>query len=63
MKGIFDPALHKAVGRCSSWQDFVGHLSRLSEKEKGDVFEHLVRAYLLLDPENATKLRSVWLLK
>ena len=62
MKGIFDPALHKAVARCSSWEDFVGRLSRLSEKEKGDVFEHLVRAYLLLDPEYATKLRSVWLL-
>ena len=63
MKGIFDPALHKAVVRCSSWEDFVERLSRLSEKEKGDVFEHLVRAYLLLDPEYATKLRSVWLLK
>lgn len=63
MKGIFHPALHKAVARCSSWEDFVGRLSRLSEKEKGDVFEHLVRAYLLLDPEYATKLRSVWLLK
>lgn len=63
MKGIFHPALHKAVGRCSSWEDFVERLSRLSEKEKGDVFEHLVRAYLLLDPEYATKLRSVWLLK
>jgi predicted helicase len=34
----------------------------MSEKEKGDVFEHLVRAYLLLDPEYATKLRKVWLL-
>jgi predicted helicase len=63
MKGIFHPALHKTVARCSSWEDFVGRLSRLSEKEKGDVFEHLVRAYLLLDPEYATKLRSVWLLK
>ena len=63
MKGIFHPALHKTVARCSSWEDFVGRLSRLSEKEKGDVFEHLVRAYLLLDPEYATKVRSVWLLK
>ena len=63
MKGIFHPALHKIVARCSSWEDFVGCLSRLSEKDKGDVFEHLVRAYLLLDPEYATKLRSVWLLK
>ncbi|MEY4668712.1 MAG: hypothetical protein RL518_1411 [Pseudomonadota bacterium] len=60
---IFHPALHKAAARCSSWEDFVGRLRRLSEKEKGDVFEHLVRAYLLLDPEYATKLRSVWLLK
>jgi predicted helicase len=63
MKGIFDPALHKAAARCSSWEDFVRRLSQLSEKEKGDVFEHLVRSYLLLDPEYATKLRSVWLLK
>jgi predicted helicase len=63
MKGIFHPALHKTVARCSSWEDFVGRLSRLSEKDKGDVFEHLVRAYLLLDPEYATKLGSVWLLK
>ena len=63
MKGIFHTALHKTVARCSSWEDFVGRLSRLSEKDKGDVFEHLVRAYLLLDPEYATKLRSVWLLK
>ncbi|MFM8983634.1 MAG: hypothetical protein ACKOLA_12180 [Spartobacteria bacterium] len=36
--------MHKAVARCSSWEDFVEHLGRLSEKEKGDVFEHLVRA-------------------
>ena len=63
MKGIFHPTLHKAVVRCSSWENFVERLSRLSEKEKGDVFEHFVRAYLLLDPEYATKLRSVWLLK
>jgi len=34
----------------------------MSEKEKGDLFEQLVRAYLLLDPEYATKLRKVWLL-
>jgi superfamily II DNA or RNA helicase len=63
MRGIFHPALHEAVARCSSWEDFVGCLSRLSEKEKGDVFENLVHAYLLLDPEYATKLRKVWLLK
>jgi predicted helicase len=33
----------------------------LSEKQKGDLFEHLVKAYLQLDPEYATKLKHVWL--
>jgi predicted helicase len=54
--------LNKAVTRCESWEDFARQLSRMSEKEKGDLFEQLVRAYLLLDPEYATKLRKVWLL-
>lgn len=54
--------LNKAVTRCASWEDFARQLSRMSEKEKGDLFEHLVRAYLLLDPEYATKLRKIWLL-
>lgn len=42
--------------------EFTQRLERLPEKEKGDVFEHLVRAFLQLDPEYATKLRKVWLL-
>lgn len=62
MIGLSNPLLIKAVERCASWEDFAHRLSRMSEKEKGDVFEHLVRAYLLLDPEYATKLRKVWLL-
>lgn len=56
------PLLRDAVARCASWEDFVRQLKKKSDKEKGDIFEHLVRAYLQLDPEYATKLRKVWLL-
>ena len=55
--------LRDAVARCASWEDFVRQLKKKSDKEKGDLFEHLVRAYLQLDPEYATKLRKVWLLE
>jgi superfamily II DNA or RNA helicase len=37
-------------------------LDYLSEKQKGDFFEEFTKAFLLLDPEYATKLRHVWLL-
>jgi predicted helicase len=33
----------------------------LSEKQKGDLFEELVKSYLLLEPEYASKLKHVWL--
>ncbi|MBU3664401.1 MAG: hypothetical protein FGM15_00775 [Chthoniobacterales bacterium] len=56
------PFLRDVVAKCSSWDAFRRALAKKSEKEKGDLFEHLVRAYLLLDPEYATKLRKVWLL-
>jgi superfamily II DNA or RNA helicase len=62
MTAKMDNHLNRAVARCASWEDFARQLSQMSEKEKGDGFEHLVRAYLLLDPEYATKLRKVWLL-
>jgi superfamily II DNA or RNA helicase len=62
MTVLSNPLLIKAVERCASWEHFANRLSRMSEKAKGDVFEHLVRAYMLLDPEYATKLRKVWLL-
>lgn len=55
--------LRDVVTRCASWEDFVRQLKKRSDKEKGDLFEHLVRAYLQLDPEYATKLRKVWLLE
>ena len=60
--GKGSPLLSDVVARCASWEDFVRQLKKKSDKEKGDLFEHLVRAYLQLDPEYATKLRKVWLL-
>ena len=33
----------------------------MPNKEKGDAFEELVKAYLLLEPEYASKLKRVWL--
>ena len=53
--------LHDTIRGCSSWADFQAKLRDLSEKQKGDVFEHLVKAYLLLEPEYASKLKRVWL--
>jgi predicted helicase len=35
-------------------------LHGLTDKQKGDVFEELVKAYLLLEPEYASKLKHVW---
>jgi superfamily II DNA or RNA helicase len=51
----------EVVRGCSSWQDVQARLHPLLEKEKGDLFEELVKAYLLLEPEYATKLKKVWL--
>ena len=53
--------LNKAVQRCVAWDDFTKSVDGLPDKQKGDLFEELVKAYLLLDPEYATKLRHVWL--
>lgn len=54
-------ALHDAIQGCSSWADLQRKLRDVSEKQKGDVFEELVKAYLLLEPEYAGKLKHVWL--
>jgi superfamily II DNA or RNA helicase len=53
--------LHEAIQGCSSWADIQVRLCHLPEKQKGDLFEELVRAYLLLEPEYASKLKHVWL--
>ena len=53
--------LHHVIQGCSSWAYIQRKLRDLSEKQKGDAFEQLVKAYLLLDPEYASKLKHVWL--
>ena len=50
-----------AIRGCCSWADIQRRLRDLSEKEKGDLFEQLVKAYLELEPEYASKLKHVWL--
>ena len=37
--------LHAAIRECSSWNDIRGKLRDSANKEKGDVFEELVKAY------------------
>ena len=55
--------LKRAAEGCRGWEDFKGRFEGLEKKQKGDLFEELVKAYLQLDPEYATKLKSVWLLR
>jgi superfamily II DNA or RNA helicase len=50
-----------SIRGCSSWTDIQASWRDLPEKQKGDLFEDLVKAYLKLDPEYASKLKHVWL--
>lgn len=50
-----------AIRGCTSWHDIQNKWRSFSEKQKGDLFEELVKAYLQLDPEYASKLKHVWL--
>ena len=54
--------LAQFVRKCTSWTDFQQACLPLSNKEKGDLFEELVKAWLLLDPTHASTLKRVWLL-
>src|ERR1035437_2068372 len=47
----------------NSWPEFKTALNPLSEKQKGDVFELLVAAFLRTNPIYRSLLESVWLLK
>ena len=53
--------LLSALRGCASWQDIQNKWSGYGEKLKGDLFEQLVKAYLQLEPEYASKLKHVWL--
>jgi superfamily II DNA or RNA helicase len=51
-----------ALASVRSWEDFRRHAKLLTTtKAKGDAFEALAKAYLLLEPEYASKLKHVWL--
>ena len=53
--------LSSVTAGCSSWSDLTAKWARYSEKEKGDLFEELTKAYLILEPKYACKLKHVWL--
>jgi superfamily II DNA or RNA helicase len=53
--------LSSATAGCSSWSDLTAKWARYSEKEKGYLFEELTKAYLILEPRYACKLKHVWL--
>ena len=48
------------LSQCLSWEDFQNRISSLTEKEKGDAFELLVKFVLHIHPVYATKLENVW---
>ena len=51
------------LSKCRSWEQFVAHAGELeTAKQKGDLFEELVRLYLSTCPEYKTQLSDVWLL-
>jgi superfamily II DNA or RNA helicase len=54
-------SLLQSIRGCVSWHDIQTKWQNLSEKRKGDLFEEIVKAYLQLDPEYASKLKHVWL--
>ena len=53
--------LLEAIRGCSSWRDIQAKWKQIPEKQKGDLFEELVKAYLEIEPEYASKLKHVWL--
>ncbi|NBR70937.1 MAG: hypothetical protein EBT75_02380 [Proteobacteria bacterium] len=55
--------LAQTLKGCRSWADLQRRWRPLTNKQKGDLFEELTKHYLLLEPEYASKLKSVWLLR
>lgn len=49
-----------AIGAANTWGDIHAAWASKTEKEKGDRFEDLTKAYLQLAPEYASKLKHVW---
>jgi superfamily II DNA or RNA helicase len=51
------------IASCASWSDFWDRTRKLSNTEKGIVFERLTQLYLQTAPEYRTELQDVWLLR
>jgi superfamily II DNA or RNA helicase len=49
-----------SIGTANSWGEIHAAWASKTEKEKGDRFEDLSKAYLQLAPEYASKLKHVW---
>jgi superfamily II DNA or RNA helicase len=60
-KADIQTGLVGAIRGCSTWQDIQAKWRTLPEKQKGDLFEELAKAYLQLEPEYASKLKHIWL--
>ena len=54
--------LAQTLKGCRSWADLQSRWRPLTKKQKGNLFEELTKHYLLLEPEYASKLKSIWLL-
>lgn len=55
--------LAQTLKGCRSWADLQRRWRPLPKKQKGDLFEELTKHYLCLEPEYASKLKFVWLLR
>ena len=55
--------LAQTLKGCRSWADLQRRWRPLTKKQKGDLFEELTKHYLCLEPEYASKLKFVWLLR
>jgi superfamily II DNA or RNA helicase len=53
---------HSLLLKATDWASFKAFLKTISEKEKGDCFEALAKAFLQIHPQYCTKLKNVWLL-
>lgn len=47
--------------RVENWNQFEERAASLGNMQKGQLFEHLVKHYLELDPKYQSKLEKVWL--
>ena len=52
--------LASSLKGCRSWDDLQKRWKDCEKKTKGDLFEALVKNYLLLTPEFASKFKAVW---